>query len=693
MLGRSLRTRAAAGAALVALVVLVATFFVHPAPSGNVLDPGTGPHVLNADPGVVLTHPADDRIQGLYFTGRITGSGLYSAIGAGTDRAVAPSGYVIAVVGVALHVDVTAYPLNQGLSASMLVGTKRWPLDMASWTGDASFMWATAVPKGAPVLLELNDSGANLDYSVNYAKLVGPLPVASWRAPGTVFVDAAAGQANGTVGIDDPYGTYTDANAKATYTVKTAQLSWYGPRSTTEHPAAGDAYLILQPAVSAGPAQAEISPTWPPDRLDLVVPGRPPMASRYLEQSWLGGGFGLYYWEVPASLAYAQLRFEPASFNDERDGVGISSSTPATLSLDFPEAGSPPPTVSADAAAHPPIPGGSNLVWLARLGLLAVFLTVGTLAVAWERADAVRPLRVLVMVEGEEGPKLVPAEAAEPAVMTPDPVEEAPIEVVDLRAPGGGEIRFPQGDDEDRAPDLSEGGEHAALYLMRRKRAAVGRLGALDERHLRVLLIMALAGGGDVPLDGEGIRALYGTDLREPGVKTIENYASELRSFLPAGAVPRYTQKEGYRVGDAVRVDVVEFERLLARAAGLAGPGRAELLAQALDLVWGPPLAAFGRWEFALRKRSRLEAVIARTAAELAAYRRSDRDLVGADAALRAGLRGYELSIQLWDERVRIAKEGGPVPREAVRDEARATFGELFGLLEESGPARPDEPA
>ena len=122
-------------------------------------------------------------------------------------------------------------------------------------------------------------------------------------------------------------------------------------------------------------------------------------------------------------------------------------------------------------------------------------------------------------------------------------------------------------------------------------------------------------------------------------------------------------------------MDVVEFDRILKRASGLAGAARAELLAQALDLVRGVPLAAFGTWNFAVDERNRLDAVIERTAAELAAWRRADKDLAGADLALRAGLRGYKLSIQLCDERLRIAKAGGPVPYEQVRRRPGPTSG------------------
>ena len=232
MLGRSLRTRAVAGAALAALVALVATFLVH-RPSGNVLDPGTGPHSLNSDPGVVLTHPSDPRVQGLYFTGQITGSGLFSAIGSGSDRVVAPSGDLIAVVGFAGSLDsnTLAGALdNSGprLSAALIVAGKGWPLELSSWTTSASFMWAQAVPKGAPVVLQLNDGGALTNYSVNYARLVGPVPAVSYRSSGSAVVDAAPvtpGTASAVV-ADSPFGVSGNPSASGTFKIDAAQLSW-----------------------------------------------------------------------------------------------------------------------------------------------------------------------------------------------------------------------------------------------------------------------------------------------------------------------------------------------------------------------------------------------------------------------------------------------------------------------------------
>ena len=441
-----------------------------------------------------------------------------------------------------------------------------------------------------------------------------------------------------------------------------------------------------------GPSDYGISVTWPSDRLQLLVPGHVPIAAGHVDNWWMGVGQDVYYWKVPAGLRYAQLRFEPTSFTaDQAGGFGFDVTQAATVSLDFPESGAPPPSIDAAAAAHPPVPGQSNFVWLLRLALLVAFLVAGTLAFASERADLARPVRVFLMVEGEEGAKLVPTgEPQQPEVPVAPGV---PVDVVDLREPAA-VATTPTGADEDGpGPDLAEGPDGAALYLMRTGGGAVGRLGDLDERHLRVLVIIALAGGGDRPLDEERVRSLYGTDLKEPGTKTIENYISDLRSLLPPGAIPRFDKKAGYRLTDVLRVDVVEFDRILERASGLAGAARAELLAQALDLVQGAPLAAFGTWNFAVDDRNRLDAVIERTAAELAAWRRSDKDLAGADRALRAGLRGYKLSIQTWDERLRIAKAGGPVPYEQVRSAARANLGELFGLLEEAGPARPEEPA
>jgi len=504
VLGRSLRTRAVAGAALAALVALVATFFVHRGPSGNVLDPGTGPHALSSDPGVVLTHPSDPRVQGLYFKGQITGSGLFRAIGSGSDRVVAPSGDLVAVVGFAGSVDsnyLAGVLDNSGprLSAALIVAGKGWPLDLSSWTTSASFMWAQAVPKGAPVILQVNDGGAITNYSVNYARLVGPVPAVSYRSSSSALVDAAP-VASGTApaSVADPTDpSFDNPSASATLQIDGAQLSWYGPHSPGEHPEPGQAFLILRCSVY-GPSDYGIQVTWPADRLQLLVPGQPPIGAGHVDHWWMGVGQDVYYWTVPAGLRHAQVRFEPASFGpDQTGGFNLDVTAPATVSLDFPASGPPPPNIDAQAAAHPPVPGGSDLVWLLRLALLVGFLVAGTLAFASERADLARPVRVFVMVEGEEGAKLVPTgERPQPdAPVVPD----VPVDVVDLREPVA-VATVPSGAEEDGpAPDLAEGPDGAALYLMRTGVGAVGRLGDLDERHLRVLVIIALAGGGDRP--------------------------------------------------------------------------------------------------------------------------------------------------------------------------------------------------
>ena len=99
---------------------------------------------------------------------------------------------------------------------------------------------------------------------------------------------------------------------------------------------------------------------------------------------------------------------------------------------------------------------------------------------------------------------------------------------------------------------------------------------------------------------------LWGGEPPPTAAKMVQGYVSQLRKVLGDGVL--VTRAPGYLVRvDADRLDASRFERLVADAAGRPPDEAAELLAAALRLWRGAPLADFAYEPFAQREIARLE--------------------------------------------------------------------------------------
>jgi DNA-binding SARP family transcriptional activator len=135
-----------------------------------------------------------------------------------------------------------------------------------------------------------------------------------------------------------------------------------------------------------------------------------------------------------------------------------------------------------------------------------------------------------------------------------------------------------------------------------------GRPVALGRPKQRALLALLLLNANRVVARERLIDELWGDDPPGLAVKAVQTYVSQLRKLLPEGAL--VTRQPGYALHVAPEsVDLLRFERLVADARGVEPAQASSLLAEALALWRGPPLAEFGDEPFARVEAGRLEAL------------------------------------------------------------------------------------
>src|SRR4051794_33350074 len=129
---------------------------------------------------------------------------------------------------------------------------------------------------------------------------------------------------------------------------------------------------------------------------------------------------------------------------------------------------------------------------------------------------------------------------------------------------------------------------------------------ALGAPKQRALLALLLLNANRVVARERLIGELWGDSPPETAAKAVQVYVSRLRKLLPAELL--VTQAPGYVLRVAPEsVDLRRFERLVAEAHD-ADPARAaSLLAEALALWRGPPLAELADEPFARIEAGRLE--------------------------------------------------------------------------------------
>ena len=102
------------------------------------------------------------------------------------------------------------------------------------------------------------------------------------------------------------------------------------------------------------------------------------------------------------------------------------------------------------------------------------------------------------------------------------------------------------------------------------------------------------------------IDSLWGDEPPGTAVKAIQVYVSQLRKVLPPGRLQSHSR--GYLLlSEPGLVDVLRFEQLVEEARDAAPALSSALLASALALWRGPPLAEFATEPFAQLESRRLD--------------------------------------------------------------------------------------
>jgi LPXTG-motif cell wall-anchored protein len=661
-------------AAVVLLVGIGAWVVAHRGPSGPQLDPA-GPIEFPGDPAVVAHHPADPRINGLDFAATINGSGLFGAIGAGADRRVAGQGRSIAYVSVSrrsvpgrLGFDRSnASSPDKDLTGAMVVNGRRYPLDMSLLANFGNDAFAQSVPAGASVLFELTKGGLTEAFSLNANRLVGPVPSVLYRSTDGYEPTASDTPAQ-TIDARLPDGTPSPLQLS----IRTPSLSWFGFDSVSHHPRADEAWLVLDPNLQSARAADASNPLGvfdghiAPELLRLVLPNGTTETSTYLSNGdplQTSSPVGRYVFPVPADLTSGRVVVDPGRVTAVPNGITPEQpskeiTAPATIPLAFPTPLRPPPTVSASAAR--PATGRALWPWLVVLAGLAL---VGLAALVLRRR---RRGRVLVRFE-ESGLSWLASPGSAPAALGSPP-----------RALGPAPERIEQPEEPIQAPGAPEPVPLSVRLLGPAEIDGLsGRITSLPV--LRLLIYLAV--NSDRFVGTEELRVALASAEADLSAQSVHAYASRLRRFLPAGALPG-NKKDGYRLTQC-GVDWARFIEL-AELAGAAGDERRlVLLREALSLVRGEPLAHAG---FAALDNtvSVMTGLLARTAHAAAELLLADEDPAGAEWAAGQGLLASPGAPQLWEDRLAAAAAGSGTGLERTWAEARRVLGADASTLEAS---------
>lgn len=147
--------------------------------------------------------------------------------------------------------------------------------------------------------------------------------------------------------------------------------------------------------------------------------------------------------------------------------------------------------------------------------------------------------------------------------------------------------------------------------------------------------------------------ALWPTTLTETDIsrKTFLNHVSEVRRAVGSEHFPDNAKRSGYRLAQ-VTTDWHELRSLADRAARERGPEGRRLRAEALSLVRGVPfeseLSKWFQWADSEGLRTEMTRAIVTLAIDLHAACVHADDLVGAESALRQGLKACPAELSLW---------------------------------------------
>ncbi|MHB1910763.1 MAG: hypothetical protein ACYCTI_01760 [Acidimicrobiales bacterium] len=643
--------------------------------------------VVLSDPGVGLVAPHDGRIRVPGFAAKVLGAAFTYQAGPAGHTVSAPAGDYLCVFDLeisAVNPDGTPGSSLSGLNVLATVGAERVVLNtsaMASGSGSATY--ALAVPKKAPVGLELSVAGFTQDYSLSRLALVPPAPEVLYRDPANPEVDLPV-QSDQNLAVSSPDGSITGT---VPLDLASVALSYLSPDLDQPPPGgAGQAYLSLglsspYDAVSASyqgsPVALDPITTLTPGELSLVLPGGATVAAEHsgptakppgdLEDSGLVEG--TYYFVVPAGITSAQLVVSPkpnqmtATYGLESASLSMAiakasfpMSFPAPVAMGAPGPALPIPTVPAAVR----LGGTGSDLWL--IVLLAVLAAAGLWA--WRRLPVMG--RASYVAWSPDGLRTSSDRALLFVRYEHRPEDERDVEIPPppalLTAGAGPAIALPP------APP-----PRRLTVRLLGPMGVEGLRGKPQPRLVQMLAVVALAYPGSV--SSEEVRNVLGNDFFEKLGQSVYNDFSRLRRHLPRGVLPSARGKAGYRLTGDVSIDLAEFRRLLSEASRVTGAERRALQADALRLVEGVPLAYIGVGGLAVRGIA-LATEVEGVAVELAGAALAEGEAELAEFAAERGLRAQPQCEELWKLRSAAADAGSGVSPSAVWAAARRILGE-----------------
>lgn len=527
-------------------------------------------------------------------------------------------------------------------------------------TGTDSFV-ASVPANDHSISLGLTEGGFTQQFDLWTLERLPPSPVVLYRAPTSSSVSGTASEPFHLSFTNPADGFSSTDDAQ----VSSAQLTYFAPGGTLQTPkSTNDAYLVLgiqssYPDIPYGqPNSGHFFSSFNPmagTELTFTPNGGSAVdglsnSSAFVSTNAASDDDGLfddvYFFTVPATTTGGTLTVNTGQeVGDEYTGfTGTGSSTTinltasASVPLTFPAVPGPPPAQKTPAWVGAALPatglgaadsrsqeGGaahhSFPIWLAVLILVVV-------AAAVIVAQRLRGRR-----------SQVAAGAPSTAVVAPTP--EQPTEVVEPAeaSRAAGSEAHPVEDD----PRVGVLGP-----------VEISGFGRTNDRRIIDELLVYLVLHDTHHRSAEQIQAALRPNSSGAGNvrKTIHNYLSELRRFVGPEHLPAAKTTGGYLV-EGVACDWVTFQRLDRQADAVGGEEARALRAEALALVRGKPFegvpADSYEWVDTEHLRTTITVAVAKCAQRLGADLFEAGDLVGAESAARAGLRGAPDDFGLWE--------------------------------------------
>jgi hypothetical protein len=696
-------------------------------------------------PGTTLTDPVDGRLRGPDFQAEVTGVAWPAYAGVTPNRYTATPGRRLVVffltmsqpaddVGSASAGDVTATA-----AVTPDANQPSDPLDLSSIdlqigyaagdaVGTASGAFVVSVPATSrDAALTVSEGSFSQSFNLWTLERSQPFPAVLYRSP-TAQVVSALPTAGATITVTNP----ADANiGPANISVTSAQLTAFAPDGASSPlPSADDAYLVVKfqslfQALTNGNDPyihfAGIEPLVG-SALTFSTPGLVPVAATATDRvdpseqyaGSLDDGLldATYAFIVPASTTSGTVSIAASTITGvEYDGfsegqpVPLQIGGPTTLSLSFPsplEPSQPQPTprwVTAPLPVTSPGRGTTTststgfLAWLL-IVILLVLVAVGSLIYRVRRRGATlplrdrpppyRPLRPPVLTAPDVPLALPPGPLSSELLVATEPIpSQQPDEpVAPVAGPGAGSATATNVVSKDSS---SAGALNRPIEVLILGPVQISGWATPPRRRIVPALLCYFLLHSDRPTTTEQLHgALWpiGPDRKEPSRATLHTYVSELRTAVGPGVLPDAGTVGGYILVGGVTDDWSTFTSLVGEAEVVGPVAAADLRAQALSLVRGPPFAGVSPgmfdWVSTEHYLAVIEVAITDCSHALSSWHLQNGDHLAASRAVEIGLLGVPDSYLLHADLIRTAAAtGDPAGLRRARKRTRHTLGDV----------------